>query len=645
MNTSLKTPNMRWGALSLGAALVLTLGCNSDPASNGANNASNTNNKNNTNNNATNNTTNNANNNPNIGKACADDSTCGAGAKCINNVCAVDPNATNNTTNNNPGCENPSPCGNCDLSCTIAGEGPGSGTPFDVENNPAQGVILNPDGSITLQADAVTPENKVIWIANTAQGTVSKVDTDSYMELARYFTGPNGAGNDPSRTSVNGFGDVYVGNRAGGSLSKISGQGQKCTDNNADNQITTSTGSANVLDWGADDCVKWNTKLCDGCLIRAVAAQDISPDGDIKPVVWVGGFNNSTIWKLDGESGQILLSTTSPVRPYGFALDKSGNLWVSGPNWGFGNEGRYVGRVDTKRCVDDASCNVEICEGEGDADKCVKQRVPVGFQPYGITVDLQQRVWLAGEQILRYDPSLPPGSRVAQVNVGAFNHGIAADEKGFIYGAGYGAGIYKVNGQDPSQFSIIAGTPGVENKGIAVDKDGKIWSIARGQSTALVISPGTTINDSAVVATVQGFVTPYTYSDMTGQQLSLATDVAGYYRRTFEECSRQDYIRTDWKEVRWDLSTTSSSSAKIRLRYGNTSDELNNAMWDTIAELPPDGGSPFDLETYLQGKGVTRVRYIEVEVQMTAKREVGVTPTPPTLRELSVTRSCPKIIN
>lgn len=625
-----------WRPISISAVALLWMACSPDPVAN-TNNGKDPK--------ANNTTKNNTKNNETPGKSCTDDTTCGAG-KCVNNVCTS--GQPNNMTgnNNNPMCADPGPCGNCDASCTLSGEGASTGTPFDIENNPAQGVIVDPDGSITLQADTLTPENKVIWIANTAQGTVSKVDTDTYMELARYSTGPLGAGNDPSRTSVNGFGDVYVGNRQGGSVAKIAGQGQKCQDANGDAQVTTSTGSTNVLDWGSDDCVKWHTKLCDGCLIRAVAAQDISPDGDIKPVVWVGGFNNSTIWKLDGETGQILLSTISPVRPYGFALDKTGNLWISGPNWGFGNEGQYVGRVDTKRCLDDASCNVEPCDGEGDADKCVKQRIPVNYQPYGITVDLNQRVWLAGDQILRYDPSQPPGSRQTQVNVNTFNHGIAADEKGFVYAAGYGLGVYKFSAADPTQYQVIAGTPGVENKGLGIDKSGKIWSIARGESVALVIDPGTDVTNSAVVATVQGFVTPYTYSDMTGQQLSLATDVAGYYRRTFEECSpRQDFIKTEWKEVRWDIETPPNASVKIRLRAGTSPEELATAMWDTIAELPPAGGSPFDLEGYLTSKGLTRSRYIEVEVQMTAKREVGVKPNPPILKALSITKNCPRIIN
>ena len=608
--------------------------CSPDPIS-GTNNAAN--NANNTSNNAANNVS---------PRACVDDAICGAGGRCVNNRCVGGSPVNNTPGNNTPMCANPSPCGDCDPSCTVSGQGPSTGQPFDLNATPSQGVTLTPEGAITLQADTVSAANKVIWIANTGQGTVSKVDTDSYVELARYFTGPNGAGNDPSRTSVNGFGDVYVGNRSAGTISKISGQGDRCADRNSDGQINTSTGAADVLGWGQDECVEWVASLCQGCLIRAVAAQDIAPDGEIRPVVWVGGFNNSTIWKLDGQTGAVLLETTSPVRPYGFALDKKGNLWISGPNWGFGNEQRFFGRIDTKRCVDSASCDVAACDGEGAADACVKQRIPVDYQPYGITVDAKQRVWLGGEQVLRYDPSAPAGSRTIQRSVGVFIHGIAADERGFIYAAGTGGGVIQLNGEDPSQSAVIAGTPGVSNKGLGIDKDGKVWSITQGESVALVVRPGATVNDSSVVATVQGFVSPYTYSDMTGQQLSLATDVVGFYRQTFNECSpRNEFLTTEWKQVRWDIQTTPTSTATIRLRAATSAEELQAAPWDTIAQLPPDGGSPFDLEGYLRDKNLSRARFVEVDVQMTARREVGVPPAPPVLKSLAVTKSCPRIIN
>ena len=58
--------------------------------------------------------------------------------------------ATNNTT---PQCADPGPCGNCDPLCQSEGEGTGGETPFDLEaeTNEAQGVVLSPQGSITLE--------------------------------------------------------------------------------------------------------------------------------------------------------------------------------------------------------------------------------------------------------------------------------------------------------------------------------------------------------------------------------------------------------------------------------------------------------------------------------------------------------------
>ena len=50
-----------------------------------------------------------------------------------------------------------------------------------------------------------------IWIANSAEGTVSKIRTETMVEEGRYLTRPDGAG-DPSRTSVSLRGNVAVAN-------------------------------------------------------------------------------------------------------------------------------------------------------------------------------------------------------------------------------------------------------------------------------------------------------------------------------------------------------------------------------------------------------------------------------------------------
>src|SRR5688572_1625164 len=57
------------------------------------------------------------------------------------------------------------------------------------------------------------PLYSYIWIANSSEGTVSKIDTVSLVEVGRYRTHPDFG--DPSRTSVSLNGDVAVANRNG----------------------------------------------------------------------------------------------------------------------------------------------------------------------------------------------------------------------------------------------------------------------------------------------------------------------------------------------------------------------------------------------------------------------------------------------
>lgn len=222
-----------------------------------------------------------------------------------------------------------SSCGDCDPSCDGEHIGVGTDRPFDPEahadGSESEAVGLDPTGALVLDSRRI--ETAFIWIANTGEGTVSKVDTRTRVEVARYRTGPlSGGANDPSRTSVNSLGDVHVANRAGRSVTKISVLGDDCPDTNGDGTITTSHGPTDVLPWGQDDCVLWNTSLPDGGILRALAAQDtFGPDGEIYTAVWVGGWEGIA-WKLDGETGGILVRTASPTNNYGFALDREGNL-------------------------------------------------------------------------------------------------------------------------------------------------------------------------------------------------------------------------------------------------------------------------------------------------------------------------------
>ncbi len=542
-------------------------------------------------------------------------------------------------------CDGSGQCGDCDDFCNRDDIG-GPKNPFklgsDDEDSTDSGVVLDDDGAITLDVRRI--ETNFIWIANTDEGTISKVDTRTLKEVARYLTGPKAVGisreqggNDPSRTSVNTFSDVYVGNRDRLSVTKISALGNECPDRNNDGMKRTSQGPSDVLPWGEDDCIIWNTPLPGGGVIRAVAAQDGFQENDtIQPGVWVGGWNGK-IWKLSSENGAIELTTNSPVGGnYGFALDGLGNLWISG--W----SGAAIGRINTLKCIDSATCDAEVVCDREDGDTCVKQRIALPHRPYGITVDFKQRVWTGGDATSVYDPKKPVGQRFTHTQIG-FTHGIAADEKGFIWISGMTAGLFRMDAENPASNMIVPGTE-QSSKGVAVDLDGKIWSINRSHSSATVVTPGPNLADNDVqTEIVKNLVTPYTYSDMTGAQLRFATDELGYYRRTFEGCTASNVPETFWSEVRWDTLTPGDTKVVFRARAANIKADLQTANWISIATVTPDT-SPKDISQLFDDAGIQGFQFVELEAQLQANRKADNSIDVPKLKAMAITFRCPIVV-
>lgn len=236
-----------------------------------------------------------------------------------------------------------------------------------------------------------------IWIANSGEGTVSKIHTQTMVEDGRYVTRPDGAG-DPSRTSVSLSGKaVAVANREGG-VAKIWSRPQFCDPNkNGIPGLQTSTGATDVLPWGEDDCVQWYADLEQYDTNRPIAwapgvlNQDTCEyEGE---VLWTAGCNSVTdvhanAHRIDGDTGVIL--DTVPITgmhcsypgAYGGAVDPDGNFWVTG----FGKD---LARVDAQTLA------VE------------KWSTPIA--PYGMTVDAQGRPWISSNGDARFDPVTEPG--------------------------------------------------------------------------------------------------------------------------------------------------------------------------------------------------------------------------------------------
>lgn len=526
----------------------------------------------------------------------------------------------------------------CPNGCPAAKTGAGTSDPFTPgAANGSQNVKVDSSGALVLDRSA-TVGPSVIWIANTAENTVSKVDTTTFKELGRYRTGSG----DPSRTSVDSLSDAYVGNRNGHSLTKVSAAGVKCPDRDGNGTVSTSAGLRDVLAPGKDECVLWETPL--GGDIRGVAAQDIYVETkedpelpaqlQMKRYVWAGGMHGN-IYKLDGETGKVLLTTSAPCPVYGFALDGAGQLWMT--------SGSCLGRLDTNKCVDAASCAALACQtqcsGSGNpvscADTCdtaTKQKIQLPDSTYGITVDYKQRVWLGGGKGLkRYNPSAPAAQRL-MTSVNGFSHGVAADSKGWIWGAAKPS-LVRLNGDTMQSLTITL----PDSKGMAVDRDGKIWIIGSG-SSAHVVVPGPGINDNTVkVDAVVNLGNPYTYSDMTGQQAALAKRDPGHYREAFPGCAQGD---TSWLSLDFDVETPAGTSVLFRVRTAATAQALAGAKWIGATTVPP-GKSPVALPPLFKAAGIAPQHFLDVEVWLSV---IVADPTgvlTPKVKTFGVTHTCP----
>jgi sugar lactone lactonase YvrE len=375
--------------------------------------------------------------------------------------------------------------------------------------------------SQTDEDDAPPPVkiDSFIWIANTGEGTVSKIDTRSEIEVARYITSPFGmeAAGDPSRTSVNMAGDMIVLNRrhptlysgTASSVTKIAGRPDHCVDKNKNGTIETSSGPQDVLDWGKDECVLWNKPLLNKSGNIIVAARAAAWDGLSDPDtgkgghVWVGSCESlehgqniqDYIMQLDGDSGEIIKTLPIDGCAYGAAMDSSRHVW-------------FVDRAAKYKVF-----SLDI------TDFTLKPfKIDAG---YGMAVDTKGRIWAAGDyglnKISRYDPETDELKTITLDSKYNFPRGTATGikkSKGYVWVAENHGYLLKLDEETMAlagEFSL----PGQGTIGVAIDYDGYVWVVSQSKSEVYKFDP-----ETENLSTIKVGLHPYTYSDMTGVQLS-----------------------------------------------------------------------------------------------------------------------------
>lgn len=439
--------------------------------------------------------------------ACGDDTAASASASGSTSITTASPTTATTQEPTTGAAPTTSGSGSESDSAGTTGGGSDSGPKLDVGA---------PDGQI-----ACGCEFSYVWVANSSEGTVSKINMKSLVEEGRYLTRADGMGN-PSRTSVALSGDVAVANRHGG-LVKFYADKADCKESNGIPGIQTSTGKDDVLPWDMEECRAWYLDF---------------PTTNQRPVAWTQGSvtpgtcntANEKVWTvmsekpslfpglgapggvivalIDGDTGTIDKQITIPTfsgdqfGAYGGAVNVHGDLFFTSMAF---NGGR-IARV----YIDNFAYKVWT--------------VPAEIGPYGITVDHKGRVWLSSVAIGmygagRFDPEAETWDFVSDFWAGA---GLAEGPGGWMW-------VSSNNGVNAVHIDTLEPGPVFKTdytiKGVGFDDDGYLWLVnyAEEDDNGNLLDPELVMkvdtDNMTIVGKYEGLNRPYTYSDFTGNAL------------------------------------------------------------------------------------------------------------------------------
>lgn len=456
-----------------------------------------------------------------------------------------------------------------------------------------------------LQLNRLSTPFPFVNIAASARGTAVRIHVDTGVILGEYRTAPEGMLRNPSRTTVDKFGNTWVTNRdessvsggvpkgsvvrigllIGGTRSDALGNpapnGQfvkppfkynTCSDRDNDGLIRTSNGLANILAWSnaggadthggvstaSDECIINFTRV-NGTNTRTVA---IDSNND----VWVGGLGNQAHEKLNGITGQPVPGTQFNIGcgGYGGLVDSRGVLWSARP----------LLRFVPSAVHPPAGTGFCFAFTRGD---------------YGLARDPNTgNIWhsslstfgVGGPQLRLYE--LDGAGNVVNSYIQPFGaQGVAVDNNSHVWMAEiFGSRIWHLK-PDPANpgkhvpAGIVTGLLGVT--GVAVDSNGKIWAAEINGNRASRIDPALNGGIGAIDLSVSlgAGAGPYNYSDMTGFVAIGSPAPSG----TWNIIHNSNVAGTKWGRVSWTDSTPAGTAVKVEVRSS-----------DSLALL---GGLPF----------------------------------------------------
>jgi hypothetical protein len=483
-----------------------------------------------------------------------------------------------------------STCGTCDLTCNEQKIGAASPLKWNLNSENSTGLGLTPKGDVTLDTSQISLKLKFLWASNSPQNTVSKVDCKTIKEIGRYPVCQ-----DPSRTSVDLDGNVYVACRGDARVTKIAAESKDCVDKNGNGVIDTSS------DLNGDGSIQPNEMVTnDECVLFIV--QPLGPGSnsaiargaavDKNNNVYIGFWSQGKVAYVDGKTGATIKVIDWGCGTYGLVVDQKGYLW---------GQGSACGSLMMYNPMTDKSTKVA---SYGSA----------GVSPYGINVDGAGRVWLGGSPVSRYNPV--DGTWLKCQTSCA---GLATSNDGMVFLAKDSGGIGKIDGETCQDLGTVQ-LSGHAPHGVALDFDGFVWGVnwTAGNSVDK-IDPGPAKGKIGSLIGTRGIgSSPYTYSDMTGYTLNYFTAPKGQYSTVFFGGLTYNPVTTSqpkqvWQSISAEAELPEGTALRFRLRAGNTKGELEAAKWSEPIDFPP-AVFPYNVATM----GIVG-NLLQVEVQLTTK--------------------------
>jgi streptogramin lyase len=496
-----------------------------------------------------------------------------------------------------------------------------------------------------LQLNSATAPLPFVNIACSGRGTLVRIDVSTGAVLGEYLTAPNGMGRDPSRTTVDRLGNVWVSNRAeGGFLNgepkgsvtrvgiviggtrgdKDPGTGaftpnpvgeylqgpfqySTCIDRDGDGLIRTSRGLGNIHAWtnpGGVDSAGGVSSAEDECIInytRINGANARTVAIDANNDVWTGGLGDLDHEKIDGITGQPIPGTQFNLGAggYGGLIDGAGILWSA-------RGGSGLLRYDPV-----AATGVSLGNGCGD---------------YGLAIDpATGTIWHTGLSTGSVGVRDPAGTCIASYPYGSGNaQGVAVDSDDNVWVAhslfsATTVGHLRTDGTFVGNVPLTHATgSGNGPTGVAVDSNGKLWVACINTNNALRIDPnagplgtgGFPVGAVDLVVDLGSGASPYNYSDMTGFVSVGTTAPTGSW--TIVQDS--GVLGQDWGTFSWTSQEPSGTSIVVEVRAAD-----NPVSLPTVAFVAVGNGQS------LCGTGLSG-QYVEIRATLSRQSIVNSTP-------------------